>query len=140
NGHSEHLLGELLRANPDKKLSTATKVPPKNMLWPTAEDATLDDCYPPDHIEEYVHRSLENAGVESFDLLQLHTWQDAWTDDDRWSDKLDQLKAEGLINACGISINRWEPWNGVAAVRSGKIDAVQVVYNIFDQNPEDELF
>ena len=140
NGHSEHLLGELIRANPGKRLYTATKVPPKNMLWPTPEDASLEECYPPDHIEEYIHRSLENAGVESFDLLQLHTWQDNWTDDHRWADKLDELKRQGLINACGISINRWEPWNGVKAVRSGKIDSVQVVYNIFDQNPEDELF
>jgi len=140
NGHSEHLLGELIRANADKRLFTATKVPPKNLLWPTPEDASLDECYPPEHIEEYVHRSLENAGIESFDLLQLHTWQDSWTDDDRWSDKLADLKSEGLIKGCGISINRWEPWNGVRAVRSGKIDSVQVVYNIFDQNPEDELF
>jgi aryl-alcohol dehydrogenase-like predicted oxidoreductase len=40
----------------------------------------------------------------------------------------------------GISLNRWEPWNGLAAIRTGLIDAVQVVYNIFDQAPEDELF
>lgn len=140
NGHSEHLLGELIRANPGKRLYTATKVPPKNMQWPTAEECTLDDCYPPDHIDEFIHKSLENAGLESFDLLQLHTWQDAWTMDDRWANKFTELKRQGLINACGISINRWEPWNGVAAVRSGHIDSVQVVYNIFDQNPEDELF
>ena len=54
--------------------------------------------------------------------------------------KLDDLRSQKLINAIGISINRWEPWNGVRAVRSGQIDAVQVIYNIFDQNPEDELF
>lgn len=140
NGHSEHLLGELIRANPGKKLYTATKVPPKNMMWPAPPDATLQDSYPADHIDEYIHKSLENSGLESFDLLQLHTWQDSWTHDDDWSNKFDDLKRQGLINACGISINRWEPWNGVEAVRSGKIDSVQVVYNIFDQNPEDELF
>lgn len=140
NGRSEALLGQLLRANPDKKLYTATKVPPKNMKYPALPEFTLDECYPPDHIEEFLQKSLRNAGVERFDLLQLHTWNDAWTDDDRWSDKLDDLKRQGLIDAMGISINRWEPWNGVAAVRSGKIDSVQVVYNIFDQNPEDELF
>src|SRR5207249_2525738 len=112
----------------------------KTMLWPTPADSTLDDCYPPEHIEEFIHKSIENAGVESFDLLQLHTWQDGWADDDRWSNKLDDLKRQGLIAACGISINRWEPWNGVKTVRTGKIDAVQVVYNIFDQNPEDDLF
>ena len=139
-GRSEDLLGQLLRANQGKKLYTATKVPPKNMEWPSSSEYGLEECYPADHIEEFVHKSLKNAGVESFDLLQLHTWNDDWADDDTWSNKLSDLKGQGLIDACGISINRWEPWNGVKAVRSGKIDAVQVIYNIFDQNPEDDLF
>ena len=139
-GRSENLLGQLVRNNPDKKLYTATKVPPKNMQWPAQPEYTLEDSYPPEHIEEFVHKSLENAGLESYDLVQLHTWNDEWTDNDGWSNKMDELKSQGLINAVGISINRWEPWNGVRAVRSGKIDAVQVIYNIFDQNPEDELF
>ena len=139
-GHSEALLGELVRANPDKKLYTATKIPPKNFKWPSLRAYTLDDCFPPDHIEEYVHKCLDNAGLESFDLMQFHTWEDHWVNDDRWAKKLDDLRRQGLIHAVGISINRWEPWNGVQAVRSGLIDAVQVIYNIFDQNPEDELF
>jgi aryl-alcohol dehydrogenase-like predicted oxidoreductase len=140
NGRSENLLGKLVRNNPDKKLYTATKVPPKNMQWPTLPEYSLDECYPPEHIEEFVHKSLENAGLESFDLVQLHTWNDDWADADGWSNKLADLKSQGLIGAAGISINRWEPWNGVKAVRSGKIDSVQVIYNIFDQNPEDQLF
>lgn len=140
NGRSEGLLGRLIRANPDRKLYTATKVPPKNMLWPTPEDASIDDCYPPEHIEEFVRKSLTNSGLEHFDLVQLHTWNDNWAATSGWSDKLDELKASGLIEASGISINRWEPWNGVKAVRTGKIDSIQVIYNIFDQNPEDELF
>lgn len=140
NGRSEGLLGQLVRANPDKRLYTATKVPPKNFQYPTLPEYTLEDCYPPEHIEEYLQKSLENAGLERFDLLQLHTWNDDWTEASGWSDMLDSLKSGGLIGACGISINRWEPWNGVRAVRSGKIDSVQVIYNIFDQNPEDELF
>ena len=139
-GRSENLLGELIRANPDKKLYTATKIPPKNMKYPTLPEYSLADCYPPEHIEEFLHKSLKNAGLESFDLLQIHTWNDEWTNENGWSEMLDSLKKQGLISACGISINRWEPWNGVKAVRSGKIDAVQVIYNIFDQNPEDELF
>ena len=98
------------------------------------------DSYPPDHVEEFVHRSLKNADLQSFDLMQFHTWEDGWLRDDRWLYKLDDLRSQGLIKAIGISLNRWEPWNGVAAVRTGQIDAVQVIYNIFDQNPEDELF
>ncbi len=139
-GHSEELLGKLVRANPEKKLYTATKVPPKNEQWPSRREYTLDDCFPPDHIEEYTHSSLKNAGLESFDLMQFHTWEDSWVEDERWSKKLEDLRRQGLIRAVGISINRWEPWNGVQAVKSGLVDAVQVIYNIFDQNPEDELF
>jgi aryl-alcohol dehydrogenase-like predicted oxidoreductase len=139
-GRSERLLGQLVRANPGKELYTATKIPPKNFKWPSRREFTLDDCFPPDHIEEYVHKSLENASLESFDLIQFHTWEDNWVEDDRWAKKMDELRRQGLIHAVGISINRWEPWNGVKTVRSGLIDAVQVIYNIFDQNPEDELF
>jgi aryl-alcohol dehydrogenase-like predicted oxidoreductase len=139
-GHSEGLLGQLVRANSNKKLYTATKIPPKNFKWPSRREYTLDDCFPPEHIEEYVHKSLTNANLPSFDLIQFHTWEDSWVADDRWAKKMDDLRRQGLIHAVGISINRWEPWNGVKAVRSGLIDAVQVIYNIFDQNPEDELF
>jgi aryl-alcohol dehydrogenase-like predicted oxidoreductase len=91
-------------------------------------------------VEEYVHRSLENSRLESFDLVQFHTWEDNWTRHDSWAYKLDDLRSQGLIKAIGISINRWEPWNGLRAVRTGVIDSVQVIYNIFDQNPEDDLF
>jgi aryl-alcohol dehydrogenase-like predicted oxidoreductase len=139
-GHSEHLLGELVRANPQVKLYTASKIPPKNFKWPSRREYSLDESYPPEHIEQYVHSSLENSGLDSFDLMQFHTWEDVWLEDDRWAKEMDALRDQGLIRAIGISINRWEPWNGVKTVRSGLIDAVQVIYNIFDQNPEDELF
>ncbi|MBX7171043.1 MAG: aldo/keto reductase [Pyrinomonadaceae bacterium] len=140
NGRSEALLGKLVKANPDKKIYTATKTPPKNMQYPTIPEYSLAECYPPEHIEEFLHKSLENAGLERYDLLQIHTWNDDWAEDDSWSNMLDSLKRQGLIGACGISLNRWEPWNGIKAVKSGKIDSVQVIYNIFDQNPEDQLF
>ncbi len=139
-GKSEGLLGELVRANPQKKLYTASKIPPKNATWPSRSEFTLDDTFPPDYIEQRVHESLEHAGLSSFDLMQFHVWEDGWVKDDRWVKKMDELRSQGLIQAVGISINRWEPANGVQAVRSGLIDAVQVIYNIFDQNPEDELF
>jgi aryl-alcohol dehydrogenase-like predicted oxidoreductase len=140
NGHSEKLLGQLARANPGKRLYTATKVPPKNLRWPSQRHFRLDDCYPPEHVEQYVLSSLDNAGLDRFDLIQLHTWEDRWMDDDRWLKKFEDLKSRRLVRAIGISLNRWEPWNGLRAVRAGVVDAVQVIYNIFDQNPEDELF
>src|SRR5215204_449116 len=140
NGRSENLLGQTVKSNQDKRLYTASKIPPKNLQWPALRDSTLMQSYPPDHVEEYVHRSLENSGLDQFDVMQFHTWSDEWMRDDRWFYRLDDMRSQKLINAIGISINRWEPWNGVRAVRSGQIDAVQVIYNIFDQNPEDELF
>lgn len=139
-GHSEQLLGQILRQNPDKRLFTATKIPPKNRVWPSRREFTLEDCYPPDYIEDYVHRSLKNIAVDTINLIQFHTWEDRWLADDRWVTKMNELISAGKISSVGISINRWEPWNGVEAVKSGLIDAVQVIYNIFDQNPEDELF
>jgi len=139
-GRSENLLGQIVRANQDKRLYTATKIPPKNRQWPARPEYTPKESYPPDHIEEYVHRSLENARLGSFDLIQFHTWDDSWINEDRWVYKVDDLRRQGLTKGFGISINRWEPWNGVRAVRSGLIDSVQVIYNIFDQNPEDDLF
>jgi len=138
-GRSERLLGEIVRANSDKRLYTATKIPPKNLTWPSRREFTLDDCFPPNHIEEYLHKSLQNAGLETFDLIQFHVWEDSWVADDRWVKAMDALRQQNLIRAIGISINRWEPWNGLRTVRSGLIDSVQVIYNIFDQNPEDQL-
>jgi aryl-alcohol dehydrogenase-like predicted oxidoreductase len=139
-GHSERLLGRLLQTHPERDLSVATKIPPKNRMWPARDTYTLDEVFPPDHIREYTERSLANLGVGSIALQQFHVWTDAWADDDRWKRAVDDLKREGLIRSFGISVNRWEPVNGLRALESGLVDAVQVVYNIFDQNPEDELF
>jgi aryl-alcohol dehydrogenase-like predicted oxidoreductase len=140
NGHSEQLLGKILRANPGKTLYAATKIPPKNRRWPSLREFSLDESYPPDYIEEYLNKSLKNTGVETLDLIQFHTWEDGWLDDARLPRAIEKLRNSGKVRAVGISINRWEPWNGIRAVRDGVVDAVQVIYNIFDQNPEDELF
>jgi aryl-alcohol dehydrogenase-like predicted oxidoreductase len=139
-GHSERLLGELLRANPVKRLYTATKIPPKNRRWPSRRGDPLDEVFPPDHIREYTEKSLANLGQSCVDLIQFHVWEDAWSDDVRWQRAVDDLKRQGLIRAVGISINRWEPWNALQTLRTGLIDSVQVIYNVFDQAPEDELF
>ena len=139
-GRSERLLGDTVRANPGKRLYTATKLPPKNRKWPTRRGDALDDVFPADYIREYAEKSLENLGLPRVDLLQFHVWEDAWAKDQRWQRAMDDLKREGLVRAIGVSINRWEPWNAIATLRTGVVDAVQVIYNIFDQAPEDELF
>lgn len=139
-GHSEGLLGQLVRAHPDKKLYTATKIPPKNFKWPSRRGYTLDECFPPEHIRQYTEWSLKNLGLSSVDLIQFHVWEDDWAEDARWQKAMLDLKSEGLINAVGVSVNRWEPDNVIRTLKTGLIDAVQVIYNIFDQNPEDNLF
>lgn len=139
-GRSEKILGQVLRSHSGTNLYVATKIPPKNREWPSTRDFTLDVSYPPDYIEEYVEKSLENIGVEKIDLMQFHTWEDRWLTDERLPRSIEKLRQSGKVAAVGISINRWEPHNGIRAVLEGIVDAVQVIYNIFDQNPEDALF
>jgi aryl-alcohol dehydrogenase-like predicted oxidoreductase len=138
-GHSERLLGATLKRHPGKRLYIATKIPPKNRKWPATPEYSLDDVFPADYIREYTEKSLENIGVPTLDLQQLHVWTDEWASDERWPRALRALKDEGLVRAIGISVNRWQPTNVLRALETGLVDAVQVVYNVFDQNPEDEL-
>lgn len=139
-GRSERLLGRLLKARPGARLVTASKIPPRNMQWPAGPDSRLDETFPADHIRAYTEKSLENVGVSTLDLVQFHVWNDAWAEDAHWQRAVAALKSEKLVRAVGISVNRWQPENGVRALRTGLIDAVQVVYNVFDQAPEDTLF
>jgi aryl-alcohol dehydrogenase-like predicted oxidoreductase len=139
-GRSERLLAETLRAHPDRRLYVATKVPPRNQRWIQLDDCPLDDVFPPDHIRAYTERSLKNLGVGAIDLQQFHAWSDRWAGDVRWHRVLDDLKREGLVRSWGISVNRWETTNVLKALETGLIDSVQVVYNIFDQDPEEVLF
>jgi aryl-alcohol dehydrogenase-like predicted oxidoreductase len=139
-GASERRLGELVRANSGRPLVTATKIPPKNLQWPSRRGSALGDVYPADHIRSSVEASLANLGLASVDLIQFHVWEDDWAEDPRWQRALEDLKRRGLVRAVGVSVNRWEPWNVLRTLRTGLIDAVQVIYNVFDQAPEDALF
>jgi aryl-alcohol dehydrogenase-like predicted oxidoreductase len=139
-GHSETLLGQTLKRHTGTRLYVATKVPPKNRKWPGRATTPISEVFPYDYIREMTERSLKNLGVETLDLQQLHVWSDAWVADDGWQRAARDLKREGLIKGFGISVNRWEPANVLKALETGLVDAVQVVYNIFDQAPEDELF
>ena len=139
-GRSERILGATLRRNSGSRLYVATKIPPKNRQWPARDAYTLDEVFPADYIREYTEISLKNLGLETMDLQQFHVWTDAWAADDRWQRAVSELKEQGLVRAIGISINRWQPANVLRALATDLIDAVQVVYNVFDQAPEDELF
>ena len=139
-GVSEEILGQLLKKFPDKKLYAATKIPPKNRQWPSKAGSDIADVFPADYIVEYTEKSLKNLDVETIDLMQFHVWEDSWASQDEWQEAITKLTQQGKVQAWGVSVNRWEPDNCLDTLRTGKIDAVQVIYNIFDQNPEDNLF
>ena len=139
-GHSEQLLAALYRNHQNRGLRLATKIPPKNQRWIQLDGFTLDEVFPPDHVRAFTERSLKNLGVDAIDVQQLHAWSDRWANEDRLLRTLEDLKREGKVRSWGISVNRWEPTNVLKALATGLIDSVQVVYNIFDQAPEDELF
>jgi len=139
-GLSENILNRTLRRHPGKRLYVATKIPPKNLKWPSKPHFKLDEVFPADHIIDYTNKSLKNLGVESIDLQQFHVWEDNWAQLDEWKEAITKLSDQGKVQAWGISVNRWEPENCLKTLRTGLIDAVQVIYNIFDQAPEDKLF
>jgi len=137
-GHSEKLVGQFLAAH--REVAVATKVPPKCYQWPARPGSKLDEFFPAEWITRSCERSLKNLAVERIDLLQLHVWAEAWTDQDEWYQAMLALKQAGKIRAIGISINSHDPASAVRVVQSGRVDALQVFYNVFDQSPEDALF
>jgi aryl-alcohol dehydrogenase-like predicted oxidoreductase len=139
-GKSEQILGQLLKRHAGKQLYCATKIPPMNFKWPSKPSYKLEDCFPASHIIEYTEKSLKNLDVDCIDLQQFHVWEDGWATNDEWKRAVEKLKKEGKIRFIGISVNRWEPDNVLTTLKTGLIDAVQVIYNIFDQAPEDNLF
>ena len=139
-GLSETILGKLVKKHTDKSLYVASKIPPENRIWPSRREFEMKDVFPADYIEEYVDKSLKNLGLEQIDLMQFHVWEDSWASQDEWKEAIERITRAGKVAFWGISINRWEPDNSLETLKTGLIDAVQVIYNIFDQNPEDHLF
>lgn len=137
-GHSEQLVGEVARAR-SEQITIATKIPPKNMQWP-ARAVPLREVFPSDYIIECTEQSLRNLGVDTIDLQQFHVWHDNWADDGEWVEAITKLREQGKIRYAGLSLNDYQPSNAIQALRTGQIDAVQVIYNIFEQAPQDELF
>jgi aryl-alcohol dehydrogenase-like predicted oxidoreductase len=140
NGLSEEILNALLKRHAGKQLYAATKIPPKNRKWPSKAGFKLKEVFPADYIIEYTEKSLKNLGVETIALQQFHVWEDGWANEDEWKEAIAKLTQQGKVSAWGISLNRWEPDNSLETLQTGLIDAVQVIYNIFDQAPADNLF
>lgn len=138
-GRSDKLIGDVARDYPDQGLVLASKIPPANFTWPSRPDMKLRETFPRAHVLEYARR-IQASFRRPIDLLQFHVWQDAWACEAEWQDTVAELKANGVITSFGLSLNRWQPENGLAAIETGLIESVQVIYNVFDQGPEDHLF
>jgi aryl-alcohol dehydrogenase-like predicted oxidoreductase len=137
-GHSERLVGRVVRGRPER-VHVATKIPPRSMTWPAPPGLEPDEAFPADHVRACTERSLRNLGLETIDVQQFHVWSDEWVGRGSWLDAVEELKRAGKIRFFGVSINDHEPENALALIRSGVVDTVQVIYNVFDQSPEDEL-
>ena len=140
NGKSDALLGQILAKNKNKRLYAASKIPPMNDQWPAVPAYRYKDVFPAKHVFNYTKKIIEKLGTESIDLLQFHVWDDSWAGEAEFRETVEKLHADRLIRSFGLSLNRWEPENGIKALHSGLVDAVQVIYNIFDQAPVDKLF
>ena len=138
-GHSEQLVGQVVRSA-GQKIYVATKVPPHNQLWPARPGIPISQVFPYDYIVRSTEQSLRNLGLETIDLQQLHVWNPEWLDNDDWRRAFEDLKRSGKVRAVGVSINDHQPDSALDLIRTGLIDTVQVIYNIFDQSPERHLF
>src|SRR5579859_104602 len=138
-GHSEKLVGQTVRGQKEK-VFVATKIPPKNRRWPAERGIPVDQAYSADYVVSCTEESLRNLGMETIDLQQLHVWTDEFVGAGDWLEGIEKLKKQGKIRHFGISLGEHTPENGLRAVESGLVDTVQVIYNIFDQSPEDQLF
>lgn len=138
-GESERIVGRVLREHGGDGVYVATKVPPKNRRWPAPGGLDPAETFPGDHIRESLETSLRASGLEAFDVLQFHVWSDEWVGRGDWLETIAALKEEGKIRFFGVSINDYQPENALELVRSGHVDTVQVIYNVFHQAPEEPL-
>jgi aryl-alcohol dehydrogenase-like predicted oxidoreductase len=144
-GKSDGLLGQILSQNasppnPSKRLYAASKIPPLNRKWPARSAYKYQDVFPADHVFRHADLIRKKLRVDTIDLLQFHVWDDSWTDEPEFRQTVEKLTHDGIIRHFGLSLNRWEPENGLKALRTGLVDVVQVIHNLFDQSPEDRLF
>ena len=139
NGRSDGLIGTIARECAKQTLILASKIPPADFKWPSSPSRPLHAVFPRTHVLEYAGK-IRDAFGRPIDLLQFHVWEDAWANEAEWQDTVAELKAAGTIKAFGLSLNRQQPENGLAAIETGLVESVQVIYNIFDQAPEDVLF
>jgi aryl-alcohol dehydrogenase-like predicted oxidoreductase len=138
-GHSEQLVGEAVRDG-FCHVYVATKIPPQNRVWPASPAIGIAQVFPRDYIVRSTEESLRNLRIEQIYLQQFHVWTDAWTNTEEWRRAVEDLRGSGKVRYFGVSISEHDPDSALEAVKTGLFNAVQVIYNIFDQTPEKNLF
>lgn len=138
-GHSEQLVGRAIRQS-FRSIFVATKIPPKNRIWPAKPSMPFAEVFPYEYIVHSTEESLRNLGVDQLYLQQFHVWTDAWIGNEELRRAVEDLQASGKVRYFGVSVSEHDPNSALEAVRSGLFQAVQVIYNIFDQSAEEQLF
>ena len=138
NGKSERIIGEFLKSR-SEKVFVSTKTPPAPGTWPPSPYDRIEERYSEKYIRENVEERMKNLQVESLDVLLLHTWTRAWNDNPVALRTLQQMKSEGLIKQVGISTPEHDQNCVIQLMREGMVDVLQVIYNIFEQEPAAQL-
>jgi aryl-alcohol dehydrogenase-like predicted oxidoreductase len=138
-GHGERLAGQVVRER-DETVYVATKIPPKTRTWPAPSGPSLDETFPSEYVRECIEQSLKNLELEAIDVQHFHFWHYEWAGAGDLLEAIEGLKRVGKIRFFGVSMKDHQPANAVKLIEAGVVDTVQVIYNVFDQSPEDELF
>ena len=137
NGHSEALIGKAFRKERNSVI-IASKIPPhKTAHGPVNDNDPLSAVFSKEWIISCTEKTLKNLGSDYVDLQQLHAWTNAYTYQDEWREAFLKLKQDGKIRAFGVSVNDWDAYGGVNLAKSGRVDSIQIIYNIFEQRPEE---
>ena len=133
-GHSETLIGQVLKERKEK-IIVATKVPPKEFDWPARIDYDARKAFPKAYVIEECEKSLKRLQREYLDIYQFHTWSAKFNSQDEWYETFEELKQQGKIRASGVSVPDYTPDYVIGALVDGRIDSIQLIYNIFEQFP-----
>ena len=136
-GHSEKTIGKVLKERKEN-IYIATKIAP--LMWPPPPTSHAKDAFPKDIIIKSVEQSLKNLQRDCIDLIQLHSWRENWTNDTDWYETLCELKKAGKIKFIGVSVHDNMEDEALGLIETGRIDTIQVVYNVLAQTPKLNLF
>jgi len=139
NGKSERLIAQALKEH-SGRIYVATKTPATtDGPWPPSPYCLAEVRYPEKYLRESVEERLRNLNTDCLDVLQLHTWTRAWNRDPKPFAILRKMQQEGKIRAIGVSTPENDQNCVIDLMRQGWVDVVQVIYNIFEQEPAAEL-